>query len=119
MLRGEYVRSRQQVKALGMEEVSVGDPAATDRQISIAVKDFREACGQRSWTDGRRSPSNWHVFSPYSPVPLRLLVAREHSRVHEWKTHALALAKELKELIWLQELHLRSPIPRVFPPGIR
>ena len=28
MLRGEYVRSRQQVKALGMEEVSVGDPAA-------------------------------------------------------------------------------------------
>ena len=28
MLRGEYVRSRQQVKALGMEEVSVGDPRA-------------------------------------------------------------------------------------------
>ena len=28
MLRGEYVRSRQQVKALGMEEVSVVGPAA-------------------------------------------------------------------------------------------
>ena len=28
MLRGEYVRSRQQVKALGMGEVSVADPAA-------------------------------------------------------------------------------------------
>ena len=27
-LGGEYVRSRQQVKALGMVEVSVGDPAA-------------------------------------------------------------------------------------------
>ena len=27
MLRGEYVRSRQQVKALGMEEVSVAAPA--------------------------------------------------------------------------------------------
>ena len=36
MLRGEYVRSRQQVKALGMEEVSVGDPAALRGEYGFA-----------------------------------------------------------------------------------
>ena len=44
MLRGEYVRSRQQVKALGMEEVSVGDPAATRGELMAP----------RTGTEGRR-----------------------------------------------------------------
>ena len=35
MLRGEYVRSRQQVKALGMGEVSVADPAALSGESRV------------------------------------------------------------------------------------
>ena len=44
MLRGEYVRSRQQVKALGMEEVSVGDPAALRGESRVPS----------TYTEGRR-----------------------------------------------------------------
>ena len=43
-------------------------------------------------TDGRAQTTGMSS----SPVPYGYW-SLEHSRVHEWKTHALALAKELKE----------------------